>query len=174
MFMRISQSLNPHIRTRLWALAFCCTDHIKSAIPICHENTSYCREVLRKDPFVHKNTWHKCAQQTPVLYSFKCEFVLNPTVLTLCCWNSSGPGCSSWTRWKDWTRRLACSSRRCRAHIHNHCYTTKNIHTVPDQYQHVKRDLLSCSVFPIYILSPFIAGDQGPVWHRDASLLSID
>lgn len=174
MFMRISRSLNPHIGTRLWTSAFCSTDHIKSMIPICHENTSHCGKVLRKDLFVHKNILHKCAQHTPVLYSFKCELVLNPTVLTLCCWNSSGLGCSSWTRWKDWTRRLACSSRRCRARIHNHCYTTKNIHAVPDQYQHVKRDLLSCSVFPIYILSLFIAGDQGPVWHRDASLLSID
>lgn len=31
--------------------------------------------------------------------------------------------------------------------------TTKHIHTVPDQYQHAKRDILSYSVFQIPLLS---------------------
>lgn len=52
-------------------------------------------------------------------------------ILTLCCWGSFDPGCSFWRWWRDWTRRQACSSHRCGAHIHNHCQTTKHIHTAP-------------------------------------------
>lgn len=62
---------------------------------------------------------------------------------TQCCWSSSDPGCSFWRRRTDWTRRPAGSSHRCGAHIHNHCGTTKHIHTSADRYQRMKKNILS-------------------------------
>lgn len=78
---------------------------------------------------------------------YKFTFRVNHPVLTLCCWGSFDLGCSFWRPWTGWTRRQVGSFRPHVVHIHNHCQTRKHIHTAPDQYQHVKRDILSYSVF---------------------------